>query len=149
MMVLVLQLMTTGLFGPRMVCTDADGTQNLEWAALSCCTLDSGGSPKVADHCPGCGGSEGCDQDRNVPTDQAQLSDGGCGCVDVPAADDSVVRLDDSKRLHDVLATHVFVAVLTVVAILPDFTTDFRPLAFLPTCHAPPREHIATVILRI
>lgn len=150
MMMLVLQLMTAGLLGPRIVCTDADGTQNLESAALSCCTLDAGVPQTVADHCAGCAGSGGCDRDREAPTDQPQLSgSGSCGCVDVPAGDDPVLRHDDFRQVNDLLITHLVVAVLTIDAVIPTHVTVWQPSGFLPTCHAPPREHIATVILRI
>lgn len=145
---LTLQLVTGGLLGPRMVCTDSDGTQSVEWVGFSCCTFASvaGEEADAPDHdkcCP-----TECDGSRDAVDALPVIGNGGCGCVDVPAADGPVVRHEDSRPATNLLAAHLAAAIPTVFAWLEP-VADGRPLAFLPRCHAPPREYIATVILRI
>lgn len=145
---LALQLATGGLLGPRMLCTDSDGTRSIEWAALTCCSVvpatDEQDEAGAHDACR----STDCGGNRAVPKGDTELETSGCGCVDVPTADNLVARQNDSRQAGDLLAVHLLVAVLAVVAWLEP-VGDGRPVAFLPPCHAPPREHIATIVLRI
>lgn len=147
-LVLALQFISSGLFGPRMVCTDSDGTQSIELAALTCCSvaraatgLDDAGAHDGC--CPtDCGGT------RQEPKRGPQVGTGGCGCVDVPAADDPAWRHSDSRLMTDFAAVHLATTVMVVVA-WPEPIAHGGPAAFLPHGHAPPREHIATIVLRI
>ncbi len=143
-LMLALQLISGGLLGPRMVCTDSDGTQSIELAVLTCCSI----APATAeqDAHDGCCSTE-CGGDRQEPKG-TELGQNGCGCVDVPAADDPVVRQNDSRQATDLVAVHLSIAVLAVVA-WPEPIAAGRRVAFLPPCHAPARAHIANIVLRI
>lgn len=145
---LALQLISGGLLGPRMVCTDSDGTQSIELAALTCCSIARAttGQDQAEGHDACCSGD--CGGSREEPKSGPELGIGGCGCVDVPAGDDPVVRQNDSRQAADLVAAHLPVADLAVI-VWPEPITVARPTAFLPPCHAPPREYIANIVLRI
>lgn len=142
---LVLQLASSGLLGPRMFCTDADGTQSLEWARFSCCTLASGTSERHLDECGGAGCGESPEMVRGGPA----IGNADCGCVDEPAADAPVVRRDDSRQVANLFASNLLVPALATVALWPEPLVNGRLGASLPRSHAPPRDHITTVVLRI
>lgn len=148
LLMVALQLLTCGFLGPRMVCTDSDGTQSIEWAALSCCmfapTAAEQDDPRGHEKC--CAAA--CGESRDRVDSGPVVGTGDCGCVDEPAAENSVVRQNDSRQTSDLVAVNLLMAVLPAVA-WPEPTAVGCPEAFLPPCHAPPREHIATIVLRI
>jgi len=144
-LMLAFQLISGGLLGPRMVCTDSDGTESIELAILTCCSI----APATAeqDAHDGCCSTES-GGDRQEPKGGAELGGGGCGCVDVPAADNPIVSQNDSRQASDLVAAHLSVVILAVV-VWPEPIANGRPTASLQPCHAPPRAHIANIVLRI
>lgn len=142
-LLVVLQLLSSGVFGPRLRCTDADGRVSTELSAFRCCDQDEAKT---------CQSDAGCRQCQSV----ASAGDGclvagapACSCVDVP---DLTVVATNSKGADTAQSLAVaFPVPFIVLPILPLPVFESGPsvTAFLPHGHAPPRLHLATIVLRI
>lgn len=141
--VLVAQLLSGGLLGPRMLCAHSNGAQSIEWAVTSCC----GGRSATAPAQLGCGGCEGgCADHDNDPI----LSQPDCDCIDSPMADEPMVRpAPQAAPQDDLVATFVAVVAVLVTDLSPVNPSGLTHRAALPECLAPPRAHLATIILRL
>ncbi len=142
--VLVAQLLSGGLLGPRMLCAHRDGRQNIEWAATSCC----GG---------GCTTAASLEHDRDGFADGCREHDGrlalsqpDCDCVDSPMAGEPMVRPAPQATPQDnLVATFVALVAVLVIDLSPVNPSGFVHRAALSECLAPPRAHLATIVLRL
>ncbi len=131
--------------GPRMLCVHRDGSQSIEWAATTCC---GGGRAETAASESECGGGKGnCDDDQN---DGLELNQPDCDCVDSPMAGEPMARQAPQSAPQDELVA-TFAAVFTVLVMdtAPVNPSGFAHRAALPECLAPPRAHLATIVLRL
>lgn len=143
--VLVAQLLSGGLLGPRMLCAHRDGSKSIEWAATTCC---GGGRAETAAPESECGGCEGgCHEERSGLV----LTQPDCDCVDSPLADEPVVRPapPQATSQDDLVATFVAVVAVLVIDLGPANPSGFTHRGALPECLAPPRAHLATIVLRL
>lgn len=147
MLLLVLQLATAGLLGPRLLCVHRDGSHSIELAVTTCCRAEQSCSIDE-DRCGGCGGESDRDPSRDG---QTYLSGPGCDCVDVPMADEPVVRQAPQSVALDQLAMDLALVAVAVPLVDAAWHEPARwsGAHLLPDCLAPPRAHIATIILRI
>lgn len=142
-LLVVLQLLSSGVLGPRLRCTDADGRVSTELSAFRCCDRDeqkSCGSDASCDKCPS----------GSTPGDGYPIvGEPACSCVDIPDPTEVATssRATDSDRLT--LDAIPVPFVLLPIHTLPVLELGPPVTAFLPHGHAPPRLHIATIVLRI
>lgn len=142
--VLVAQLLSTGALGPRILCAHRDGSQSIELAATSCCGGSRAQTTSSESDCAGCDG--GCPEDRSGLV----LSQPDCDCVDTPVAGEPMVRpAPQVSPQDDLFATLVTVVAVLVIDLSPLNACEFAHRAALPECLAPPRAHLATIVLRL
>lgn len=139
----VIQLLTSGVLGPQLRCFDSDGTVCAELAAFRCCDgaeQEANGSDLDCDRvCSDCQSTDG----------QPVAKSPGCSCIDVLDPTDVATSnrgTDDNTRP----VVQAFpVAFVPPSLTLPVFEASLHVAAFLPHGHAPPRLHLATIVLRI
>lgn len=142
--VLMTQLLTGGLLGPRMLCAHRDGSQSIEWAATRCCAGGRAETVTSKSECDGCQGD--CHEERTGLV----LTQPDCDCVDSPMADEPMVRpAPQATPQDDLVATFVAVVAVLVIDLTPVNPSGFTHRADLPECLAPPRAHLATIVLRL
>lgn len=127
-----------------MLCAHRDGSQSFEWAATSCC---GGGRAETAAPKSECGGCQGgCHEERSGLV----LSQPDCDCVDTPMAGKPMVRpAPQATAQDDLVAAFVAVVAMLVIDLNPVNPSGFTHRAALPECLAPPRAHLATIVLRL
>lgn len=142
--VLVAQLLSSGALGPRMLCAHRDGSQSIELAVTSCCGGSRAQTTASESVCGGCDG--GCHEDRSGLV----LSQPDCDCIDTPVAGEPMVRqAPQSTPQHELAATFVAVVAVLMIDLSPLNASGFTHRAALPECLAPPRAHLATIVLRL
>lgn len=139
----LLQLLASGVLGPRLRCYDADGTVCAELAAFRCCDRSSSSDCGADSDCDGCVSS-------SQPTDgRAIAQSSSCGCIDVPELTDPATTGRSTGSSQTIVPAPPIAVSLPAPFELPWLVSGPPVSAFLPHGHAPPRLHLATIVLRI
>lgn len=150
MLLAIVQLATAGLLGPKLLCTHANGSRGIEWAATSCCRDASlfatvMNSETATEQC-----QDGCAGEGDGGLDTV-LHASACDCVDEVAPGDPAVRAASGGLCVDQIDQHPLPASPSLHVI--EFGID--PQVFGSSAPsraallAPPRAHLATIVLRI
>lgn len=139
----LLQLLASGVLGPRLRCYDADGTVCAELAAFRCCDRSSSSDCGADSDCDGCVSSP-------QPTDgQTIAQSSSCGCTDVPDLTDPATIGRAASSSEAVVPAPPIALVLPASFDLYLLVSGPPLSAYLPHGHSPPRLHLATIVLRI